>query len=223
MDREQESRAGHRARQRQRLLNSGAEALPDKDILEMLLYYALPRVDTKPIAHELLSRYCTLGNILNADYDELKSVAGIKENAEVLFSLLKEVSRRVSEGRVYGSFFEPELAKSYILSLYEGAETELVYALFLDMHGSLLGKKLIFRGSVSSSKFSLRPVTEGVIRSGGTSVIIAHNHPSGSPIPSGDDILTTDDMAAHLAANDISLAEHYVVGKNSVTGILALK
>lgn len=213
-------RIGHRERQRQRFLNSDIKKLSDRDLLEMILFYSLPRVDTKPIANELIKKYVTLPNILDADPDELSKVTGIKTNSLVLFRLIKETASRCRDGRVFGNFLDPDFAKAYLKDLFGNAETELVYALFLDEQGSLLNKQLIFRGGISSAKFSLRPVTEGSIRSGGNTVIVAHNHPSGSSVPSGEDIHTTKLMASYLLANEITLAEHYVVGKNSVTGII---
>ena len=223
MGREEDSRAGHRSRQRERLLASGAGALSDKELLEMLLYYAIPRVDTKPIAHELLERYGSIANILAADREEIRRISGIKDSAEILFSLLREVCVRGAAGKDLNSFFDKSYVSRYLLDLYGSLTTEHVYAFFLDNSGCLLAKQLIFRGGVSSAKFPLRPVTEGAIRSGACSVIIAHNHPSGSPIPSGDDIFTTDRVASHLSANDIELVEHYVVGRDSVIGILSQK
>lgn len=215
-------RLGHRERQRQRFLSSDIKKLSDRDILEMILFYSIPRVDTKPIANELIKKYVTLQNILDADPDELVKVTGIKSNSLVLFRLIKETAERCAENRVFGNFFEPDFAKAYLKDLFRDAKTELVYALFLDEHGSLLSKQLIFKGGISSAKFSLRPVTEGSIRSGGNTVIVAHNHPSGSSIPSGDDIHTTKLMASYLLANEITLAEHYVVGSDSVTGIIGM-
>lgn len=217
---QKENQKGHRARQRRKLLELGAERMSDKEILEMLLFYALPRVDTKPIANELLQRFGSLKSILCADPVKLRELSGIKENAEVLFMLLRETARRFEEKAVTGCFFDFEVASEYLKTLFLGADRELVYVLFLDKNGYLLEKQLLFTGSVSSAKLSLRPVTEGAIRAESSHVILAHNHPSGSCIPSTDDIYTTNQVGAHLSANEITLVEHYIVTKTHVSGIL---
>ena len=211
MGREEDSRAGHRSRQRERLLASGAGALSDKELLEMLLYYAIPRVDTKPIAHELLERYGSIANILAADSEEIRRISGIKDSAEILFSLLREVCVRGAAGKDLNSFFDKSYVSRYLLDLYGSLTTEHVYAFFLDNSGCLLAKQLIFRGGVSSAKFPLRPVTEGAIRSGACSVIIAHNHPSGSLKPSRADADLTEKAHKAAQAVNIRMVDHVIV------------
>ncbi len=215
-----QNQKGHRARQRKKLTDLGAERLSDKEILEMLLYYALPRVDTKPIANTLLDRFGSIENIINADPAQITDISGIKDNVCVFFALLKQVVERTSTPVERGNFFDSDTVSSYLKSLFFGADRELVYALFIDENGNLLDKQLIFSGNVSSAKLSLRPVTEGAIRTGGNNVIIAHNHPSGSSVPSSDDIYTTNAIGAHLSANEINLVEHYIVTSTKITGIL---
>ncbi len=217
------SHYGHRKRKKTQFLkNGGAESFSDLDILEMLLYYAVPRTDTVPIAKALLEEFGSLQGVLNADKGEVSKVSGLKESAEVLFGLLKEVSIRTSVERPEPSLLEHSLLKKHLIELFRDAENETVFALYFSDEGALLGQQLIFKGAISSVKFSLRKVTEGVIRSGGSQVVIAHNHPSGSLAPSTEDILSTKRIAAHLAANEIELIEHYIVGNNDCVGILNL-
>ncbi len=214
---------GHRKRMRERVKNGGIESMSDAEVLEMLLYYVVPRSDTRPLAEELLYKFESIEGILAAEEGEISKISGLKNNAELLFLLLKTVLRRSGVACADSSILEPQKLKKYLVDLYRGASAETVYALYFTQDGVLCGKQLVFRGNVSSVKFSLRSITEGVIRSGGNSVVLAHNHPSGSLVPSGDDLLTTKRIAAHLAANDIQLIEHYVVGFDDCVGILNVK
>lgn len=214
------ARVGHRARVRRAVISGGASEFGEAKLLEALLFYCVPRVDTAPLAKLLLARFGTLRGVLNAGREELEAVNGVKEYASAFFLLLRELLQR--EGGAFGAanFLDPDSVRRYLVSAFRNAEREAVYAFYIAQNGSLLGRDLIFRGDISSASFSLRSITEGVIRAGGHSVILAHNHPSGSLFPSEDDIITTRNIAAHLAANDIELIEHYIVGRNDCVGIM---
>ena len=211
---------GHRERQRLRVLTNGAFGLSDAELLEMLLFYVMPRVDTVAAAKALLARFGSIKGILDAEGEDIQAVKGLKENAEVFFMLLRQVSLRDVGTGGTGDFRDPRNAADYLLELYSGIRRETVCAVYLDSEGGMLDSAFVYRGDVNSARFSLRAVTEGVIRCRGSGVIIAHNHPSGSIIPSGDDIITTRRIAAHLAANDITLVEHYIIGFGECSGIL---
>lgn len=211
---------GHRSRCKKRLLSEGAKGFSDTELLEMLLFYAVPRADTKGLAEALIEKYGSLNGVIRADLDELTSIPVLKDSARVLFSLLNEVSSRMTVCAGDKDLLEGEKLKEYLLDLYRERVNETVYALYFAADGEFIGKQVIFRGGISSAKFSLRTITEGIIRIGGKTVILAHNHPSGSLIPSSEDVISTKRIAAHLAANEIELLEHYIVGKDDVVGIL---
>lgn len=213
--------SGHRNRRRKFVLENGASRLSELDLLEMLLFYAVPRADTVPIAKELLEKFGSLEGVLDAEKGEISKIKGLKDGAELLFSLLREVLTRYGGVRAEPSLLEPHLMKKYLVDLYKNITTETVYALYFTHEGVFMGKQIVFCGGISSAKFSLRTVTEGVIKSGGNSVILAHNHPSNILVPSGDDIITTNRIATHLAANEIDLLEHYIVGKDDCVGFFA--
>ncbi len=214
---------GHRQRMKSRLLKNGSAGLDELDLLEMLLYYVVPRIDTRDMAITLLDRFGSIEGILDAEQGKVSETAGLKDNAEVLFVLLRELFLRYGGTKSQASILEPEKMKQYLVDIYKGITAETVYALYFSESGELVGKQPIFRGEISSARFSLRAVTEGVIRSGGCSVVLAHNHPSDVLVPSEDDILSTNRIAAHLAANDIELIEHYIVGSNDAVGFFASK
>lgn len=212
--------SGHRERCRKRLLSKGGAALSELDLIEMLLFYAVPRADTRKTAEEMLERFGSLEEILNSPKGDIAKIKGLGDSAEALFLLIREVVKR--EGENYSGIcrLNDESVKKYLIELYDGIVAETVYALYFSKEGKLVGKQIIFHGGISSVRFSLRTVTEGAIRAGGNAVILAHNHPSGSLVPSEDDVLTTKRMAMHLAANEIDLIEHYIVGKDDCAGIL---
>jgi len=212
---------GHRERRRNFVLEQGAGKLSELDLLEMLLFYAVPRADTVPIAKELLAKFGSLEGVLDAEKGEVSQIKGLKDGAELLFSLLREVLKRYGGVRAEPSLLEPRLMKKYLVDLYKNITTETVYALYFTRDGNFMGKQIVFCGGISSARFSLRTVTEGVIKSGGSSVVLAHNHPSNILVPSGDDIITTNRIATHLAANEIDLLEHYIVGKEDCVGFFA--
>lgn len=211
---------GHRQRCKKHLLSKDREKLTDVELLEMLLFYAVLRADTRPIAERLLAEYGTLERIIFADPEEISAIPGLKEGANVLFALLRETVMRASVREGDKNLLHGGKLKEYLIELFKGKDTETVYALYFGNDGGYLGKQVIFRGGISSARFSLRTITEGTIRIGGKAVILAHNHPSDSLIPSGDDVLSTKRIAAHLAANEIELIEHYIVGKSEAVGIL---
>lgn len=210
--------SGHRQRMKTALLKEGAGKMEELDLLEMLLYYVLPRIDTRKIANKLLEKFGSLEGILDAPQGEIAQINGLKDNAEVLFALIRELLIRFGRAKSEASLLEAERMKKFLVDLYQGITVETVYALYFAHDGSFCGKQIIFRGGISSAKFSLRLITEGVIRAGGNSVVLAHNHPSDILIPSEEDILSTRRMAANLAANDITLIEHYIVGKENAVG-----
>lgn len=223
LDGEKHNHQGHRQRMKTKVLKNGASGMSELDLLEMLLYYVVPRTDTKDMAKELLNRFGTIERIIDADKGEVSKTAGLKDGAEVLFTLIRELFFRYGGTKSQASVLEPEKMKKYLVDIYKDISVETVYALYFSQNGEMVGKQPIFRGGVSSARFSLRAVTEGAIRSGGNSVVLAHNHPSDVLVPSSDDILSTKRIAAHLAANDIELVEHYIVGKTDAVGFYANK
>lgn len=211
---------GHRARLKSKLLENGASSMTEAELLEIILFYVVPRRDCRVLAEQMLAKYATIEALCEADPDELEKLDYIKGNAVVLLKVLGEILRRNTVINGDASLLEENRLKEYLIDLFKGKEKETVYALYFDRSGSYIGRQVIFRGSISKTQFSLRAVTEGIIRVGGKSVVLAHNHPSNLLIPSGDDIISTRRIAAHLAANEIELLDHYIVGENDAVSIL---
>lgn len=188
---------GHREKMRQRFMTGGLDAFADHEILELLLYYAIPRRDTNPIAHALMERYGSLPAVLAAPMEDLKRTEGIGESAAVLLHLVPQVCRRarlaqVGEDQVLNS---SERAGAYLLECFDGESREVIYQLCLDRKGKLLACKRLGEGSVASADLDVRRLVENAILTGASAVILAHNHPSG----------------AALNAIGIELADHIIV------------
>lgn len=204
---------GHREKMRQRFMTGGLDAFADHEILELLLYYAIPRRDTNPIAHALMERYGSLPAVLSAPMEDLKRTEGIGESAAVLLHLVPQVCRRarlaqVGEDQVLNS---SERAGAYLLECFDGESREVIYQLCLDRKGKLLACKRLGEGSVASADLDVRRLVENAILTGASAVILAHNHPSGVALPSDGDYTATMRVRAALNAIGIELADHIIV------------
>ena len=204
---------GHREKMRQRFMTGGLDAFADHEILELLLYYAIPRRDTNPIAHALMERYGSLPAVLAAPMEDLKRTEGIGESAAVLLHLVPQVCRRarlaqVGEDQVLNS---SERAGAYLLECFDGESREVIYQLCLDRKGKLLACKRLGEGSVASADLDVRRRVENAILTGASAVILAHNHPSGVALPSDGDYTATMRVRAALNAIGIELADHIIV------------
>ena len=204
---------GHREKMRQRFMTGGLDAFADHEILELLLYYAIPRRDTNPIAHALMERYGSLPAVLAAPMEDLKRTEGIGESAAVLLHLVPQVCRRarlaqVGEDQVLNS---SERAGAYLLECFDGESREVIYQLCLDRKGKLLACKRLGEGSVASADLDVRRLVENAILTGASAVILAHNHPRGVALPSDGDYTATMRVRAALNAIGIELADHIIV------------
>lgn len=203
---------GHREKLRRRFLASGLEAFADHEALELLLFYAIPRRDTNPIAHRLLERYGSLLSVLTAPAEDLQRAEGIGQSAAVLLRLAGQIygRARLSEAEG-GPMNTAETAGAYLLQLYYGETHEVVYQLCLDRKGKLLCCKRLGEGGIASAGLDVRRVVENAILTAASGVILAHNHPSGVALPSDADFAATAQVQAALAAVGVSLSDHIIV------------
>ena len=204
---------GHRARLRGQFLHAGLDALTDIQVLELLLFYVIPRKDTNPIAHRLLTQFGSLSAVLDAPVEALAQVDGVSETAASLLHLIPALSRRYLIDR---SSFErildtTEKAGAYLVPYFFGARDERVYLLCLDAKCKVLDCRLLSVGGVNTAAVSVRKIVEAALSCNATSVVLAHNHTSGLALPSAEDEATTRRIAAALDAVGILLADHIIV------------
>ena len=204
---------GHRERLKQRFLEEGLDNFTDIQVLEMLLFYAIPRSDTNPIAHALLDRFGSLAQVLEADVEELKKVPGIKDHAATLLALVIDLCRyyQVNSSRQTEILTTLDACGKYLVPRFFGRTKETIFLLCLDAKCKVLCCKEIGEGRVNTASISVRKVVETALAANATTVVLAHNHPSGIAVPSNEDIQTTRRIAAALSAVEIHLADHIVV------------
>lgn len=203
-----------------KLLTRGGANMSDAEILEMLLCYAVNNEDAGGIAEELIKEYTTISCVVQSNSDDIIKKYGLGTEAKLLLMLLNEMILRTAILQSDKNLSEKENLRDYLLDLFHGKTTEIVYALYFAADGGFVGRQLIYHGKISEVNFSLRRITEGVFRVGGKSVILAHNHPSQILVPSYDDYISTKRIAAHLEANEVTLIDHYIVGDGRIVGIL---
>ena len=214
---------GHRQRVKNRFLQHGLDSFDDHQVLEALLFYAVPKKDTNELAHLLLKTFGSLDKVFEADYDDLIKVKGIGENTASLIKFSQMLSKRyinstfMQDGEI--RLNEAEKVKNYCRNLFKGEKKETVYAIALDSDLYLIGNMKINSGEPDKVEVPFRTLTEFAIKCNCTRMLLAHNHPNGSKIASRNDVYATDDIAEQLASVDVELVDHIVVGKNGVSSI----
>ena len=202
----------HRRRVKNRFRNEGLDHFEELHALELLLFYALPRIDTNPIAHDLLNHFGNLRNVLEAPVEQLMGVNGMGEHAAILLSLVRGLSQKyMISGDSAAPLNTLEDCGNYLINRFIGQRNEVVMLLCLDAKRAPLCCRIVSEGSVNAAEISTRKVVEAALSVNATSVILAHNHPSGIAVPSMPDIVTTRRMGAALSAVDIVLEDHFVV------------
>lgn len=204
---------GHRERLKRRFIEQGLDGFDDHNVLELLLFFALPRCDTNPIAHALMNAFGSLRGVFEASYEELCAVPGVGENAAALLKTVPEVSRRylIDRDSCEEIIDTSEKAAAYLIPRYLLERDEVVYVMCLDSKNKLLCCRELFRGVVNTAEISIRKIAELALSKNAGGVIIAHNHTSGIAIPSAEDEYTTKKIRDALLAMDIELLDHIVI------------
>lgn len=208
---------GHRERLKERYTAYGLDNFNDLNVLELLLFYAIPRRDTNAIAHALLDHFGSLDAVFDASLQELQAVDGVGANAASLITLIPEISKRCAVSRTRdvtlftnsgaaGRYLQPRLG-------FEKAEKSLL--LCLNPQKQLISCTEIASGVVDSVSLNVRLVVETALKNRASSVILAHNHPSGNAAPSRDDELLTKRVRDALQLVDISLDDHIIIAGQS--------
>lgn len=204
---------GHRERLKQRFLEDGLDNFTDIQVLELLLFYAIPQGDTNPLAHELLRRFGSLTGVLEAKREELEQVKGLGEHSVTLLRLVTELSRYYAVQRMSMERVLPTLEKcgEYLVPFFIGQREETVYLLCLDGKCKVLACRKLGQGGVNSVGVPIRRVVETALNTNASSVILAHNHPSGLALPTTEDVQVTKKVATALDLVGVRLADHVIV------------
>jgi DNA repair protein RadC len=215
--------AGHRSRLRERLLDAGPEGFHDYELIEYLLTLTIPRVDTKPLAKRLLDDFGGIGPLLSASADTLRR-EGVSEAAIAALKIAHAAALRLLEARIEA---QPVLSSwdalgDYLHATLAHRRTEEVRILFLNAKNMLLANEALWQGSVDEASVHVREVIARAIALGATALIIVHNHPSGDPTPSQQDIRLTRDLVEAGRHMKVTVHDHVIVGANGRTSMRAM-
>lgn len=204
---------GHRARLRERFIETGLEGYAPHEALELLLTYAIPRRDTNPIAHALLNRFGSLHSLLEAPVEEIMRTEGVGEHAAVLLGLMLPLMRQYirSTERESAVLSTPGACKAYARGLLMGERVERVEAVALDARSRVLARERVASGDEGETAVSCRRVVAFLLRAGAAQAVLCHNHPGGGAQPSREDILWTADMRPVLAKVGVYLLDHIII------------
>ncbi len=212
----------HRDRLKNRFLAEGLDAFEPHNILELLLFYSIPQKDTNEIAHALIERFGSLSEVFDAPFDELIETPGIKSHSATLLKLIPALSRRYMLDKNHGDEPLSSMDKigTYLVDKYFGINVETVYLLMLDNKYGVIDCVKVHEGSVNSAAITLRRLMELALYRRASMVVLAHNHPSGVPIPSSDDIFTTREIKRAFDIMEIKMLGHILVAGNQYINIM---
>lgn len=212
----------HRQHMRERFYEAGFKGMADHNVLEMLLYFGIPRRDTNGIAHELISTFGSFAGVIEANRHDLMKIKGMTETAACLIKMIVPVySRYVENLKKYEpSPVEPEEVVDYLRPKYhEGSCRERVFVLCYDSSDRLITCRLLNEGDICSSAFDIREFGRIVLETNCSSVIISHNHPHSISTPSKDDVEVTRTVIKLLDTLKVTLKDHIVVSDDSYTSM----
>jgi len=204
---------GHRQRKKEQFRQHGLDSFADHEALELLLFYAIPRKDTNPIAHALMERFGSLEQVLAAPVEELAQVPGVGESAATLIKLVPSLTRKARQSSAAKEkvLDTTERIGQFFLEQFVAQQEEVMYQLCLDAKGRMLSCQKVSQGDVAAVSLNLRKIVENALRSNAVMVALAHNHPSGVAFPSRDDIVTTTQIRDALETIHVRLVDHIIV------------
>lgn len=225
MEKDSALHVGHRQRMRERFLNA-PESLAEHELLELLLYYAVPRRDTNDLAHSLIEQFGSLTAVLEADVTQLSRVKGVGESVATYLSAVGAGARyymgeKITNGASASTLDTPAKVAEFLWPRFLGQNKERVFALLFDNGMRLLDCYHICDGSIAGAPISVRRIVERAYTKGAVGVILAHNHPGGLAVPSGDDIRITRTLDTALRTMEVPLIEHYVFSDRSFAPIMS--
>lgn len=216
--------AGHRARLRRRLIESGPDSLLDHEVLEYLLATAIPRRDTKPVAKALIAEFGGFAGVFSADAGALARVDGVGESAVAAIRIVQAASLRLIKAEVAA---QPVLASwqallDYLRMDMAHDKIERVRVLHLNAKNVLIRDEVVSEGSIDQAAIHVREVIRRALELGASSIILVHNHPSGDPKPSNQDIAITRDIALAGKPMGIAVHDHIIIGQQGHASMRAL-
>jgi DNA repair protein RadC len=216
---------GHRQRLRQRFLAAGSEAVSDYEVLELILFRAIPLRDVKPLAKALIGKFGSFSEVISAPIERLKEVKGLGEAAITELKIVQAAATRLARGEVSG---RPVLSSwsnvlDYCRTAMAFGEKEQLRILFLDKRNALIADEVQQTGTVDHTPVYPREVVKRALELSATAIVLVHNHPSGDPAPSRADIQMTQAIVEIARPLGIAVHDHLIVGKDGHASLKALK
>ena len=213
---------GHRQRKKKQFLEQGADSFADHELLELLLFYAIPRQDTNALAHRLLEECGSLGNVFLASPERLQKIPGMGENAAALLKLLPTVYRRIQQAQAPEKILQSvDQAGTYFAELLHYERREVLYQMCVDKKGKIIRSCRLSEGSADLAVLDVRRVVENALLCDACGVLLAHNHPSGVALPSGADREITLRVRDALKLMGITLIDHIIVADGDFVSMAA--
>ncbi len=207
----------HRKRLRDRFHTGGAAAMPDYELLELILFRAIPRQDVKPLAHDLIDRFGDFGRVLSASAARLKEVNGVGQAVITELKIVEAAAHRMARARVLQApvISSWQAILDYCHTTMTHRETEQFRVLFLDRKNILIEDEELGAGTVDHVPVYPREIVKRALELNASALILVHNHPSGDPTPSEADIEMTDRIREASVALGITLHDHIIIGKSA--------
>ena len=217
--------SGHRQRLKERFVSGGPEALPDYELLELVLFSAIPRRDTKPLAKRLIERFGSFAEVINAPADRLREVDGVGDAAVTQLKLVRAGALRLIKGSIMQrpvlTSWDAVLAYCRAAMGYEAQEQFRI--MFLDRKNRLIADEVQQRGTVDHTPVYIREVVKRALELSASAIILVHNHPSGDPTPSRADIDMTRLIADAAKPLGVTVHDHIIVGRQGHASFKALR
>ncbi len=217
--------AGHRERLRERFMSAGSDALPDYELLEMVLYRSIRRGDTKPLAKALIARFGSFAEVISAPVERLLEVKGVGDTVATDLKLVQAAGVRLARGQV---FKKPMLSTwnaiiEYCRSAMAFAEREQFRILFLDKKNQLIADEVQQEGTVDHTPVYTREVMKRALELSATALILVHNHPSGDPTPSMADVDMTKKIISAGEKLNVMIHDHIIIGRNGHSSLRSMQ
>lgn len=206
---------GHRERIREKFASGGLDHFLDHETLELLLTYCIARQDTKPTAWALIKRFGSLSAVLDASPEELRAVKGVGEQSATFLKLIRAVFKKYSLEEVKDKVTvrTPEQVLQYCTASLAGYSDECLELIYLSVRNTVIGTEIVSSGSLDRVSVSPRKIVERALAAKAAAVILVHNHPSGDPTPSMEDVVLTKEVARAAALLGIAVHDHIIIGK----------
>lgn len=212
---------GHRERLRKRFIKA-PHSFEDHELLELLLFYSMPRVNTNEIAHALLDRFGSLKGVIDAGIPSLMGVEKVGAQSALYIRVIAEVLYRykIAVVECANPLESPAAFGDYLRSLFVGTENEMTYLLLFNNSKKLIKCAMLSEGYCSASTISMREMSSLAIDTNAAYAILAHNHPHGKAIPSGEDLATTNIVSTVMKYHGVELIDHFIVADDTCMPII---